>query len=101
MTTARTFRGRRRGTIGWLPSGSARVKVYAGVDQLTGKEIWLRETVKARATRPETKREAERVLTRLLNQVDERRSPRTEATVNELLDRWLDVLDVERKTRAG
>ena len=40
-------------------------------------------------------------MTRLLNQVDERRSPRTEATVNELLDRWLDVLDVERKTRAG
>ena len=24
-----------------------------------------------------------------------------EATVNELLDRWLDVFDVERKTRAG
>ena len=41
------------------------------------------------------------VLTRLLNQVDERRSPRTEATVNELLDRWLEVIEVERKTRAG
>src|SRR5689334_6390025 len=78
-------------TIGWLPSGSARVKVYAGIDQLTGKKLWLRETVAARDTRRETEREAEReaerVITRLLNRVDERRSPRTEATVNELLDR--------------
>lgn len=65
-------------------AGSARVKVYAGVDQLTGQEIWLRETVKARATRRETEREAEKVVTKLTNQVDERRSPKTEATVNEL-----------------
>lgn len=41
------------------------------------------------------------MITRLLSQVDERRSPRTEATVNMLLDRWLDVLDVERTTRIG
>jgi integrase len=75
--------------------------VYAGIDQLTGKKLFLRETVPARATRRETEREAEKVLTRLLNQVDERRNPRTEATVNELLDRWLDVIDVERTTRAG
>jgi hypothetical protein len=101
VTPTPAARGRRRGTVGWLASGSARVKVYAGVDQLTGRVIWLRETVRARATRRETQREAERVLTKLLNQVDERRSPRTEATVSELLDRWLDVLDVERKTRAG
>lgn len=94
-------RARRRGTIGWLPSGSARVKVYAGIDQLTGKKIWLRETVAAEATRRETEREAEKALTRLLNQVDERRSPRTETTVNQLLDRWLEVIEVERKTRAG
>jgi integrase len=94
-------RRRERGNITWLPSGSARVSVYAGIDQLTGKEIRLRQTVPARATRRETEREAGKVQTRLLNQVDERRSPRTEATVNELLDRWLDVLDVERKTRAN
>ena len=57
----------------WLPSGSARVSVYGGVDQLSGKEIRLRETVRARASRRETEREAFRVQTRLLNQVDERR----------------------------
>ena len=31
---------------------------------------------------------------RLLNQIDERRNPRTRATVNQLLDRYLQVLDV-------
>jgi integrase len=71
------------------------------VDQLTGKEIRLRETVKARATRRETEREAEKVQTRLINQVNERRSPKTEATVNVLLDKWLEVIDVERTTRIG
>jgi len=77
------------------------VKVYAGVDQLTGQKLWLRQTVAARETRRETQREAEQVLTKLLNQVDEHRTPRTEATVNYLLDRWLDVIDIEKKTRAG
>jgi hypothetical protein len=38
---------------------------------------------------------------KLLKQVDEQRNPRTGATVDELLDKWLDVVDVERKTRAG
>ncbi len=101
MASPRSSRGRQRGTIGWLPSGSARVKVYAGIDQVTGKKLWLRETVPAREARKETQREAEEAITRLLDQVDEQRSPRTEATVDELLNRWLEVLDVERKTRAG
>lgn len=38
---------------------------------------------------------------KLLKQVDEQRNPRTGATVDELLDKWPDVVDVERKTRAG
>jgi hypothetical protein len=44
---------------------------------------------------------AEAALTRLLNQVDEQRSPKTEATVNHHVDRWLEMLDVERRTRIG
>ena len=99
--TASPFRRRSRGSISWLPSGAARVSVYGGVDVLTGKQIRLRETVSARTTRRETEREAEKVKTRLLNQVDERRSPRTGATVNQLLDKWLEVLDVERTTITG
>ncbi|MEN3309767.1 MAG: integrase, partial [Micromonosporaceae bacterium] len=47
---------------------------------------------------PDAAREAEKARTRLLSQVDERRNPRTKATVNQLLDRWLEVLDVEAST---
>ena len=54
-----------------------------------------------RDTQRETEKEAEKVRIKLLNQVDERRSPRTEATVNELLDRWLEVIDIEKTTRTG
>ena len=39
-----TSRRRPRGGITWLPSGAARVSVYGGVDQLTGKEIRRRQT---------------------------------------------------------
>ena len=76
-------------------------KVYAGIDPVTSGENYIRELVKARRTQKETEREAEKVLTKLLNQVDERRSPRTSATVNQLLDRWLDVVELSRKTRNG
>ena len=42
---------------------------------------------------------AERVRSRLQNQVDERRNPRTRANLGQLLDKWLDVLDVDPSTR--
>ena len=45
---------------------SARVAVYGGVDQLTGKDFRRRETLTAGGSRRETEREAEKVLTRLL-----------------------------------
>jgi hypothetical protein len=69
-------------------SGSFRVKVYAGVDAITGKPHHLRETARTSA-------EAEKVRTRLLSAVDERRAPRSQATLGMLIDRWLEVADVE------
>ena len=75
------------------------MKVYTGIDPVTKRELYLRELVRPRRTRRETVRAAENVATKLLNRVDERRSPRPSATVNQLLDRWLDVLEVERTTR--
>ena len=36
---------------------------------------------------------------RPLPEVDERRNPKTRATVNQLLDRYLETLDVEPTTR--
>jgi hypothetical protein len=44
---------------------------------------------------------AETIRTRFLTQVNEHRSPRTRATMNQLFDRWLEVLDVEVSTRRG
>jgi len=62
------------------------------------KRHYLVETVQAG---PTAANEAEKVRTRLLNQVDERRNPRTKATLNQLLDRWLEVVELEPTTRSG
>ncbi len=94
---------RQRGSVERLPSGSLRVRVYAGVDPLSGKRHYLTEVVPldADASRESAKLardQAKKALTRLLNQVDERRNPRTRATVGQLLDRYLELLDVEPTT---
>ncbi|MBW0092086.1 tyrosine-type recombinase/integrase [Pseudonocardia sp. KRD-184] len=86
---------RQRGEIEKLPSGSLRVRVYAGLDALSGKRNYLVETVPAG---PKATAEAEKVRRRLVHQVDERRNPRTKATVNQLMDRYLELLDVEETT---
>ena len=91
-------RQRQRGSIEDLPSGALRVTVYGGSDPLTGQRHRLREVI---PPGPTAAADAERARTRLLNQVDEKRNPRTRATVNQLLDRYLDVLDVEDSTRSG
>jgi len=72
--------------------------VYAGVDPVSKKKHHLVETVPAG---PTAAKDAEKVRTRLLNQVDERRNPRTKATLNQLLDRWLEVAELEPTTRSG
>ena len=83
---------RQRGRIEKLPSGSLRVRVYVGLDPITGKKHFLTEVVPAG---PKAAKEAEKVWTKLLAAVDERRSSRTNATVNELIDRYLEVLNIE------
>src|SRR5690349_17492389 len=98
MTTAPGPRKRSRGEIETLPSGSLRVRVYAGIDPLSKKKHYLVETV---PTGPTAAKQAEKVRTRLLNQVDERRNPRTNATVNQLMDRYLDVLNIAVTTKSS
>lgn len=88
-------RGRRRGSIEELPSGALRVRVYAGVDPVTGRRHDLTETIPAG---PKAGVQAEQALTRLLNELDERRNPRTNATVNQLLDRYFAMVDAEQTT---
>ena len=89
-------RKRNRGEVETLASGPLRVKVYAGVDPITKRRHYLTETIPAG---PTAHREAEKARTRLLAQVDEKRNPRTRATLNQLLDRWLDVAELESTTR--
>jgi integrase len=96
MATQPKRRRRQRGEIETLPSGSLRVRVFAGIDPVSKRRHYLTETV---AAGPRAQADAEKARTRLLSQVDERRNPRTRATVNQLLDRYLEVLDVEPTTR--
>lgn len=88
---------RQRGEIETLSSGSLRVKVYAGIDPLSGMRHYLTETIPAG---PRAVAEAKKARTRLVGQIDEQRNPRTRATVEQLMTRYLDVLDVEATTRA-
>lgn len=97
MTRARPGRRRQRGAIDELPSGAYRVRVYAGADPVTGRRHDLVEVI---PPGPKAAALAEEARVRLLNQVDEKRHPRTNATVNQLLDRHFDLVTLERSTLA-
>jgi len=92
-----TRRKRSRGSVEELPSGSLRVSVYAGIDPVTKRRHYLREIIPAG---PKAVAEAEKVMRRLAGQVDERRHPRTNATVSHLLDKHFELVTLERSTRA-
>ena len=93
-----TRRRRQRGEVETLPSGSLRVRVYAGVDPISGKRHYLSEVIPAGK---DAAKLAEKARTRMQSQVDERRSPRSKVTVDQLMDRYLGLLDVDVTTRAG
>jgi len=87
---------RDRGRIEKLPSGSLRVKVYAGTDPLTGRRHDLTETIPAGSA---AARDAQKALARLLSQRDEQPNPKTRATVNQLMDRYLELVKIGDTTR--
>ncbi len=72
------------------PSGSLGVKV--SLRPVSSNLHDLDEVVKVVLERRPRRR---RVRTRLLHELDERRKPKTGATVNPLLDRYLETLDVD------
>jgi hypothetical protein len=80
------------GHIERLPSGSYRVHVYAGTDPLTGRRLRYRQTVR-------TKRQAQVVLGRLLEQAAEGRRPDTDVTVADVLTRYMAVAELDPSTR--
>jgi integrase len=81
-----------KGHIQRLPSGSFRVKVYAGIDPVTGKERLLRQTCPDEAS-------AHVALGRLLAEADGGRFPDRHATVGQALDKYLEVADLEVSTK--
>lgn len=92
----KTAQKRQRGEIITLPNGGRRVKVYAGIDPLTGRRHYLDQTL---PPGPRVDDDAEAQLTRFIHEVNERRNPRTKATVNQLMNRYLELLDVEVTTK--
>jgi len=83
---------RPRGYIEELPSGNFRAVVSAGVDPLTRKPRYLRETVA-------TYRAAESALAKLRDKVDEDSQPKAAVTVGRAIEQWLEVADLEATTR--
>jgi integrase len=82
---------RPRGHIEERPNGSFRAIVYAGIDPLTRKARYLKTTVPTEA-------EAKVELTKLQNQLDEQRHPRSSITVGQVIDKWLEVAKLEDTT---
>ncbi len=83
---------RRRGSIR-AHGNKFQARVTAGVDPSNGERIVLYDTV-------DTRREAERALTRLLAEADAWKSARTKASFGVLLDRWFERHEVGVSTRA-
>jgi hypothetical protein len=87
-------RRRRRlpGHIEERPNGTFRAIVYAGIDPLTKKPRYLKKTVPTEA-------QAQVERTRMQNQVDEQRQPRSSITVGGVIARWLEVVELEDSNR--
>jgi len=80
-----------RGHVEQLPCGSYRA-VVGGIDPLTGRERRVREVCKTYAA-------AEKALTKLQRQVDEDQHPKSDITVRQALEQWLEVAKLEDTTR--
>ncbi|MBI4943878.1 MAG: site-specific integrase, partial [Actinobacteria bacterium] len=80
------------GSIELLKGGSYRVSVYAGKDPITGRKRYLKES-------HPTREAAVAARDRLLVQVEADIVPDRAATLAVLLDRWLEVAELELSTR--
>jgi integrase len=74
------------------------VRVYAGIDPVSKRRLDLTEVI---PPGPKQARLAEQARTRLLNQVDEKRNPKTSATVDQLIAKYFEVIDVDTQTMRG
>ncbi|GGP42087.1 tyrosine-type recombinase/integrase [Saccharothrix coeruleofusca] len=90
--------GRKRGRIEERGS-SLRVKVYAGIDPVTGKRVYLNETVPG--TDRAARKKAEKALTRLLAEADAQRAPTSSVTLAYTINEWLKASELEDSTEEG
>jgi integrase len=80
-------------------NGSLRVKVYAGLDPVTGKRVYLRK--KIAGTDKAAYQEAEKELNDLLSQVNKQRSAPSTVRLSYALDEWMRVSEHEDTTADG
>jgi integrase len=74
-----------------------RVIVYAGLDPVTGKRAYLRESVKGNDKA--ARKQAGKVMTRLLAQVDKQLTTESSVPLGKVIDEWLRVAELEDGTR--
>jgi integrase len=98
MTAARARRGSERiqGNIE-ARGDSLRVRVYAGPDPVTGRPVYLRETVYG--TDDAARRTARRTLNRLVAAAEKARRPSSAVSLSQVIDEWLRVVEHEDSTR--
>ncbi len=99
---ARTKRGdeRIRGNIE-TRGESLRVRVFAGADPVTGRPVYLRETVRGVEA---TRRRARRTLNRLVAEAEKARRPSSVVSLGHVIDEWLwlaEHVDSTRDTYLG
>src|SRR4051794_25625987 len=81
-----------RGHVEQLPSGRFRAVVYVGKDPVTGKKIYLKETLPSESLAIEAQN-------RMLGQVEAGTHPNRSATVAVLMKEWMEVADHQLTTR--
>jgi integrase len=88
----------RRGSIDILPSGSLRVRVYAGLAPDTKRSRYLSETI---PSGPTAELEAEQVRLRLITAVEQQRGLRLNATLDELIQRHIALMPAATTTKTN
>ena len=81
-----------RGNVEQLPSGSFRAVVYAGVDPLTRRQVYLKATAR-------TEKQAQVQLGKLLAKASDGRRPESDATEARLLEEYAPIAGWDLSTR--
>ncbi|WP_424184927.1 site-specific integrase [Actinokineospora sp. G85] len=80
-------------------AGSLRVRLYAGIDPVTGKQVYHRATI--RGTDKAAWKEARNKLTEFRAKVLKQKAAHSSVTLAYAIDEWFDSADLEASTRDG